>query len=365
MAENKLKNYIPLGAPATRRPYEGDEPFLRVSLGFCPGWLSARLGSDFGEAWHRDPLRRYESLVKIKRYLHGLFPDVPEFAPRTVGAGAEADCATLSGVFGIKVIAMFYGQKIQFRPDGWPDSVPGEPMEPRQIASLPPFDLDSSPEMQELERQIDILSENFGTAEGYLNYQGVLNTAFALCGSNIFYEMIDDPGCARAAFDHVADTMLRVAKRVQARQHAAGFDIDLLSVSNCVMNMISPDTYRELLLPCDLMLSKQFPRFGVHTCNWNVTPYLDVLSNIKNMGYLDMGTMSDMRRAREVFPDARRAVLYSPLWIADKSEAEIRADVARIGRELGPCDIVLADVSDKTDEKYVRRFLDIASEFRA
>ena len=77
MADPRLRNHIPISGPATREPASGDEPFVRVSLGFTPRWYHARLGIDFGERWHLDPALRYETLVAAKEHLHRCFPQVP------------------------------------------------------------------------------------------------------------------------------------------------------------------------------------------------------------------------------------------------------------------------------------------------
>ena len=153
--------------------------------------------------------------------------------------------------------------------------------------------------------------------------------------------------------------MIETVKRVQSRQRASGFPINLLSNSNCVINMISSDMYEEFVLPYDIKISKEFERFGIHTCNWNATPYIDSLRKIPKMGYIDMGMDTDMKRMKEVFPDARRAVLYSPVKIEELSLEEITADLKKIRDDISPCDIVLADIESTTPEDRVRDVLEI------
>ena len=93
------------------------------------------------------------------------------------------------------------------------------------------------------------------------------------------------------------------------------------------------------------MLSKKYERFGIHNCNWDITPYIKVYRSIKKMGYVNMGINSDMKRAIEVFCDVRRAILYSPAVAIEKKPVdEIRKDIEKIYNELAPCDIVLADI---------------------
>ena len=100
------------------------------------------------------------------------------------------------------------------------------------------------------------------------------------------------------------------------------------------MNMISPRSYKKFVFPHDKKIAEIFERFGVHTCNWNITPYIKVLSELPNLGYIDMGIDSDMRQVKERFLDARRAVLYSPVRLQDSPLEEIRKDMETIAREL-------------------------------
>ena len=65
----QLISYIAPGAPATRRPAEGDEAFLRPEIGFTPKWYREALGIDFGERWHGDPAYRRETVLAMRDHL--------------------------------------------------------------------------------------------------------------------------------------------------------------------------------------------------------------------------------------------------------------------------------------------------------
>ena len=181
-------------------------------------------------------------------------------------------------------------------------------------------------------------------------------------GNDIFIDMISDPPFVDSFFSHITDTILQVSKFVQKRQRESGFDIDLLSMSNCVMNLIAPTMYQRFVLPHDLVLSKQYQRFGIHTCNWDITPYINSLKHIKKMGYLDMGICSDMEKVRECYPNARRAVFISPTDLECKSIDELKSNVIKIKNSLAPCDIVMADVDSTTSDKKVVGFLNMVKE---
>jgi len=358
-----LRNHIPLAAPATREPTDGSEPFLRVSLGFTPRWYRSRLGIDFSEPWHRDPLYRYQTLLQMKELLHDLFPQVPYFTPRYVdrpyrGTKTEPTCATISGVNGIMTLPALYGIPVVYAPDGWPDAKAGVHVPKEELAKLSPFNLDQNPVVQDIFRQMDTIERTWGPIHGYLNYQGILNIALKVRGNEIFLDLFDDPPFVKRLFRHIALTIEALSKRVQARQRVSGFYVNLLSMSNCVMNMVSPEQYEEFVLPLDLYLSTQYERFGIHTCNWDATPYLEPLRKIQKMGYLDTGIKADLGRIKGMFPETRRAVLYGPVQLENNSEAQILSDLKRIAGEYAPCDIVMADVENTTPDSRVRWFLE-------
>ena len=81
-----------------------------------------------------------------------------------------------------------------------------------------------------------------------------------------------------------------------------------------------------------------------------------------HLGYIDMGQDSDLRRARELFPAARRAIMYTPMDLANKPLDEIRQDFRRIVSDYAPCDIVLADIEAGTEDDRVRAAVQFCEE---
>ena len=359
-----LRNHIPLAGPATREPCDGTEGMFRVSIGFIPRWFHQRLGIDFSEQWHEDPIYRYETLATMKMYLTERFPSVTNFQPRFEN-GIEPTCATLSGVYGSKLIPMMYGQEVRYFADDWPDNTATSTFSKEHLAALVPIDVAENPVARRLQRQMELIATRFGRIHGYLNYQGILNVALKLRGNDIFTDMVEAPEFVRFLFNHIGETILSTALFVQERQRRSGFPINLLSMSNCVMNMISPKLYERFVLPLDRALSEHFQCFGIHTCNWNATPYFDVLRKIPGLGYIDMGRTSDLTRARELFPAARRAVFYSPLDLKNNAQATIRDDLEDIFRRCAPCDVVMADVTEDTEDTKVVFFLQEAERIAA
>jgi hypothetical protein len=357
MSVLKLRNHIPIAGPARREPADGTEGRFRVSLGFEPAWYTQRCEVKFTDQWHRDPEYRHRTLKAMKAELVRAFPEVPYWDPED-----DRDLATISGVYGAYPIAHAFGIPLVYGEDRWPALDPARRLSVEEIEALDADRVLQSPVVEDIFRQMDLIEQQWGVIHGYLNWQGVLNNAFNLRGQEIFLDMHDKPDLVRRFFSVITEVMIHLAQRVQERQRASGFAVDQFSVSNCVMNMISPESYAGFVRPFDTRIAGSFERFGVHTCNWDVTPYIEVLAQLPKLGYLDMGMMSDMRRVRETFPDTYRAVLYSPVKLQEAGPEQIRSDMEKIYEDLEPCDLVMADIQASTPDERVRTLLAMCEE---
>lgn len=292
----------------------------------------------------------------MRKELNRHFP-----ALRLGGPDPERTPATLDGVHGALTIARVFGIPAEYYPDQWPAASHAYLSED-QIAALHVPDLPSTPVFGKVMEQMDTMEREFGCIEGYLNWQGVLNNAYRIRGAEILTDMTINPPLARRLFEVVAQTMIQGMRCVYARQRATGVIVRHATVSNCLVNMVSAETYREHLMPYDLMISDAFERFGIHNCAWVVDPYMDAYASVRTLGYVDMGLDSDLARAKRLFPDTRRAVMYTPMDLAAKSLEEIKNDLVRIRRLLSPCDIVMADIDHETPDERVLAFAQTARE---
>ncbi len=346
----QLRNHIPISGPARREPADGTESPLRVSLGFEPAWYHQRCGVDLGEQWHKEPRYRHDCAGQNEgRTCMRAFPMVDYWNPDD-----PRDTWTMSGVYGAYVVPQAFGCTLQYESDRWPLIVDRPSRSLEEWASLPLESLLNNAFVDELFAQMDVIEAEGGIIHGYLVWHSVINNAFNIIGPDIFLALGDEPEIIHRFFDLICTVMIELAQRVQARQRQSGFAINQMDISNCVMNLISPRTYRNYFLPYDTRCAENFERFGVHTCNWDVTPYLPELVKLPKVGYLDMGIMSHMLKVRELFPKARRAVMYSPVTFHDAPLEQIEADMRHIYAELAPCDVVMADIQAETpDERIV------------
>ncbi|GMU92788.1 MAG: hypothetical protein AMXMBFR4_18460 [Candidatus Hydrogenedentota bacterium] len=349
----QLISYIAPSAPATRRPATGNEPFLRPEIGFTPKWYRDALGIDFGERWHTDPSYRRDTIVAMRSELRRRFDGAP------IG-GIDRDNGPLdllTGTYGACTVAGIFGLPIRYHADNWPVAVTGTLTED-QLDRLEPPDLDANPFLHALMDQVEWIARSEGVVRGYINWQGILNNAHRLRGEDLFLDMLAEPERCRRLFDCVCATMIDAAKRLHERQRVTGFHVDFFTASNCLVNLVSPELYRDLLLPYDKRIAEAFDRIGIHNCAWTVDLYAESYASVPRVAYIDMGLESNLTRIRELFPTARRAVMYRPTELAAKSRSQIEQDLQRVASQLGPCDLVAADIESGTPDE---RVLDVVS----
>jgi len=344
----QLISYIAPGAPATRRPAEGNEPFLRPEIGFTPAWYRQHLPIDFGEHFHRDPAYRRQCVVHMRAELRRRFPGT-----RIGGADrTDGPLDLLTGTFGACLVAAIYGVPLVYAADNWPNCT-HQYLSDEQMAVLRPPDLDDNEAFQELLRQVDWIAAQEGRIEGFINWQGLLNNAHRLRGEALLTDLLERPEACRHLFECICATMIDGIRKLHERQRRSGVDLRFVTVSNCLVNLVSPRIYRELLLPFDQRLAGVYGVIGIHNCAWNATPYLKSYAEVPGVAYVDMGIDSDLPQAKRLFPEARRAVMYTPMDLANKSSADLEADLRRIGQECSPADVVCADIEAGTPDSRV------------
>jgi hypothetical protein len=66
-----------------------------------------------------------------------------------------------------------------------------------------------------------------------------------------------------------------------------------------------------------------------------------------------------LEKAKTLFHETRRAIMYTPMDVANKSTEEIRKDMEYIAEKYGPCDIVAADIEHGTPDEKVMELIKI------
>jgi hypothetical protein len=350
----QLVSYIAPSAPATRRPATGFEPLVRLEIGFTPRWFNSKLGVDFGKIWHNDPEYRKDTVELMHKELEIRFPGC------NIGRISNKP-DLLTGTFGACTISAIFGIPIVYSKDNWPNCA-HEPLCDSDIYSLIPPNLDENEFFQNLLNQLDWIEKDQGNIIGFINWQGVLNNAHRLRGVEIFTDMFIKPELVLHLMDCVCITMIDACKRIQQRQELSNFNYQFFTISNCLVNMISPEQYKEFVMPFDQKISKSFNTLGIHNCAWNADPYFEHYSNFSNLGYIDMGINSDLVLAKKYFADSRRAIMYTPMDLNSRDVLQIEKDLYHIAECYAPCDLVVADIDECVPDGRVRKLIDIVNE---
>jgi len=358
MRPRQLASYIAPSAPATRRPASGGEPFLRPEIGFTPDWYHAKLGINFDRRWHSDVTYRGQVIQKMSEELKNRFPGI------SIGQISQEQETPdlLTGTFGCTAVAAIFGVPIVYVEDGWPTTAP-EYLSVSQVERLDVPDLGDNTFFSNLMIQLDRIAEHQGQIVGFINWQGILNNAQRLRGPDIFTDMIDKPDLCHHLFGCICRTMIGGMLGLQERQRSTGVDYQFATISNCCVNMISPDHYAQFILPYDTQIAESFDVIGIHNCAWNADPYMEYYADIPNLGYIDMGLRSNLAQARELMPNARRALMYTPMDLESKSIGDIHDDIMKIVACYAPCDIVVADIDKDVPDRKIIEFVKLCQRY--
>jgi len=333
---------------------------LRPEIGFTPNWYHSAIGIDFGRRWHTDLAYRRRTILEMRSELKRRFPGT--------GIGGidrpDRPLDILTGTYGCISVAAIYGVPVVYAEDNWPNCE-HKYLSDNELDHLEPPDLDNNHFFRELMAQVDWIAASEGGIEGFMNWQGVLNNAYRLRGEKLFYDFIDCPQRCRHLFDCVCTTMIEGARRLYERQLESGVTVDFLTISNCLVNMISPEQYRDILLPFDCRIAEAFGHIGIHNCAWNADPYIDDYASVPNVSYIDMGLDSNLVRAKKTFTDTRRALVYKPTDLTDKSLEAIRIDLEKIAHEYAPCDVVVGDIDAGTPDERILVFLEFCGQINS
>ena len=360
MGFEQLVSYIALGAPATRRPSSGSLPFLRPEIGFTPNWYHKSLGIDFGHKYHNNPAYRREAILKMREEIDNRFPE-----NRIAKMDDKSETLDLlTGLHGACSIASMFGVPIRYAKDNWPVSEHVY-LSDDEMISLQPVNPENNPFFQTIIDQVEWISQHEGQVIGFINWQGVLNNAQRIRGQQIFLDMLIDPAMTQNLLECVCITMIDSAKLLQKLQKESGFSYSFFTVSNCLVNMLSAELYEEFILPFDQRIASTFDTIGIHNCAWNANPYLANYATIPKVGYIDMGKDSDLSKARKLFPETRRAIMFTPMDLANKPISEIQNDLEYIAINYGPCDIVAADIEADTPDSKVQAFISLCNQISA
>ena len=328
---------------------------ITVVTGFMPAWWEAEYGITFGEEFHLDAKAHQQTLVRMNASLRERFGDLPGF----VFGDDYENTYPCERRYGDGFIPSLFDDVVHF------DDASGHPfaefmdLREEQVRALTVPDFQNHPVVQ---RILDPNKGGYKRTSGEIGNEGVINIAYVLRGQEMFIDIIQRPDL----FDHLChvvwETIVGVMHHIRDWQGSGG--PDHVVVCDCLINMLSPELYRERLYRYEEMFAESFDLFGIHTCNWTVDPYLDAIAGISDrIDYLDMGAESDLEKVHRLFPDLKPSVFYHPEKLRQCSVEEITRDIGELCRKIGQGYILLSDLEEGTADSHIRAVYEVADRF--
>lgn len=328
-------------------------PFPAVDVTFSPAWWYVNYGLGFEEEAWRDPIRRTERDRDLRRLLYERFGDV--------GLG-ERDPKPQPNIeaYGHRFMAALWGCEIRYLPNQAPAAVALPDAAGRMANPVPP-DFDASPVIQRAFAEAKLLGAHYGFCEGGINLGGPLNNAVSVFGEEILYACLAQPDLARQVLKVMAVVLLAVYDRVTCpiNHQEVASPRPSGGIGNCPVCMISPETYRQVVLPADLWWRGHFAEFSLHHCGV-FHPYAEVYQALQPAG-LDVGWGTDLKVARRAYPRVPMSLELQDSAVMGKSESELDALLAQMVEEAGPRELVtriwLAEACPDTPDSTVRALM--------
>jgi uroporphyrinogen-III decarboxylase len=309
------------------------DQFLPIELVFNPNWWHKTAGISFKEPFYLDPATRIQNDITMRRVLYerygklGMGEADPQ--PRPIIGSVH-----VAGGF---VIPALLGAEIQFADAEAPQPLPVS-LSKAQLAAFEKPDFRALWPMNELIHQMDALEDEYGTLVGDLNTDGLLNAAYHLYGQDLFLDFYMDPTTVRRLLEIIGELIVDVALYVRGRtgdcsiavnRMAAHIDRGLFLHANCSVQMISPDSYREMHLPVEEAMAARIRPFGVHHCGDNMHRIAPEYAKL-GATFFDVGWGSDVAECRHHLPTAFLNLRLNPVRMLQATPDEIASDTEHL-----------------------------------
>ncbi|MFC1960556.1 uroporphyrinogen decarboxylase family protein [Chloroflexota bacterium] len=310
-----------------------DREFLPVELVFNPNWWHQTAGISFERDFYFDAATRVQNDVTMRRVLHERFGDL--------GLGAvDPQPRPIVGspyVAGGFIIPALLGADIIFAADAAPQPEPLD-LTMDQIEALEKPDFLTLWPLTELIASMDALEAEYGYLVGDMNTDGLLNAAYHLYGQNLFLDFYENPARVNRVLELVGELIVDVALYMRERTGSCSIAVNrmvervdpgLFLHANCSVQMISPQSYREIQLPVEQRMAARTQPYGVHHCGDNMHLIAPVYAELP-ASFFDVGWGSDVAACREALPDAFLNLRLNPVRMLQCSAEEIAQDTERL-----------------------------------
>jgi uroporphyrinogen-III decarboxylase len=305
------------------------DQFIPIELVFNPNWWFQTADISFDRSFYFDPETRIRNDVIMRRVLYERFGEMglgdPDPQPRPI-IGSQH----IAGGF---VIPALLGAEIRFEKDAAPQPLPME-MDVEQIEAFVKPDFRTTWPMNEFIVQMDALEAEWGYLVGGMNTDGLLNAAYHLFGQDLFLDFYGAPDRVRRLLDIIGELIVDVALYLRQRtgdcsisvnRMVEHLDSQLFLHANCSVQMISPESYRDVHLATEKRMAERIQPYGIHHCGDNLHLIAPVYAELP-LTMVDVGWGSDVAAVREALPDIFLNLRLNPVRMLQATPQEIASD---------------------------------------
>jgi len=304
--------------------------YVEFDLSEC--WYNDRFGVAFDEGFWANPVKRTEAYRELSYQTAKRFPKLG------LGSLEPEPNPVASDQYGHRFVPKLFGCEIVYSKNQAPACL-AQHMDYDGLARLDMPDLRNSDVIKKAMDDAKRLRAKYGFVKSWINTGSPLNAAISTFGEDFIACCAGEPETARHVLMVFAKTMIRLIYEFEDvinppdRIEREGYGL-----GNCPAIMFSTGVYRDVVLPVDLWLRRQFRNFGIHHCGV-FDRYAQLYTELRPTS-LDVGGGSDYKLLREHFPATMCTFIVNAEHYEGKTPAQIDALVRGIVTDGGPAEYI-------------------------
>jgi uroporphyrinogen-III decarboxylase len=180
-----------------------------------------------------------------------------------------------------------------------------------------------------LERLYGAQADLLWTKSGSMTIHTPYTTAHQLCGEELFVTMLTDPAAAQAIFAKVWEIYQAIFARITA---VTGARFNRIHLGDCSASLLSAETYREVVLPVNRQLARQFAHASYHSCGRSSHLLVD-FATLPGLDAIQLGPGTDLAASARLMPGRHLQPLIDPLLMRDGKPDRVAAAISGILRD--------------------------------
>jgi hypothetical protein len=301
---------------------------ITVSLNFMPAFYHRHLGLRYGEAYYFDPACRADIERAEGRFLY------EAFGGHGVGS-PEPEPSPSFFMQPVDLLMHTQGAPWQFPEDATVESLaaPWAGLTSDEVARLDAREAAHHPVMDRILAQFRTLQRLYGdqadilfSRSGSMYTHTPYTSAHQLCGQDLFVDMLLEPEASQRLFAKVWEIYAALYARIAA---ATGATFTGLLLGDCAAALLSPETYRQVVLPTNRDLASRFARVTYHSCG-SSTHLLPHFAEIPHVVQAQLGPGTDLAAAARLLPGLEMAPLVDAVLMRNGNAEAVREAILQI-----------------------------------